>query len=69
MGWISAAFLVLATLAGLRYLGHFSRRAMELAIAACLIAMAGYAWQGSPDMPESRATGTVAATGSDRVAR
>jgi len=51
MGWIFAfGFAALAILA-LYLSGRCSRLAMELGGAVLLAGLAGYAWQGSPDMP------------------
>lgn len=51
MGWIFAfGFAVLAFL-GLWLSKRCSRQALEIAGAAILLGLAGYAWQGSPDMP------------------
>jgi hypothetical protein len=51
MGWLFAAILAALTLCGLYLSRRCSRLALELTAAAILIALAGYAWQGSPDMP------------------
>lgn len=50
MGWLSLAALSAATLLTLWKTGKLSRAALELTAAALSIAIAGYAWQGSPDM-------------------
>jgi hypothetical protein len=51
MGWIFAILFGVVTLAAFWWSGRFSRQALELALAAILVALAGYAWQGSPAMP------------------
>jgi cytochrome c-type biogenesis protein CcmH len=51
MGWILALVLGALSLAALYLSGKCSRLALEMAAAAILIAIAGYGWQGSPDMP------------------
>ncbi|MDE2405113.1 MAG: hypothetical protein KGM17_10655 [Sphingomonadales bacterium] len=56
MGWLFAVGLASGTLALLWRCGC-PRVALELIAAALLIALAGYGWQGSPDMP-----GTAAGT-------
>jgi cytochrome c-type biogenesis protein CcmH len=51
MGWVFPfAFAGLAMLAFWLWRPK-SRLALEILAAAVLIAIAGYAWQGSPDMP------------------
>jgi len=51
MGWLFAIALALAAFAGLRASRRCPRQALEIAAAAILVGLAGYAWQGSPDMP------------------
>lgn len=51
MGWLFLIVLSAATFAALYLSRRCSRQALELGGVALLIAMAGYAWQGSPDMP------------------
>lgn len=51
MGWLFAILLATASLVALWKSGRCSRTALELAAAAILVGIAGYAWQGSPDMP------------------
>lgn len=50
MGWVILTVLCSATLLGLWHYGRISRTALELLAAALTLAIAGYAWQGSPDM-------------------
>lgn len=50
MGWLFAFVLAAATFMALWRSGRCSRLALEIAGAAILIGLAGYAWQGSPDM-------------------
>lgn len=50
MGWIVALVLSGGVLAGLHLSGRLARPAVEIAVVAMLIALAGYGWQGSPDM-------------------
>lgn len=50
MGWMLVLALALVTFAGLWFSKRCSRMALEMAAAAILIAVAGYAWQGSPNM-------------------
>ncbi|MEQ1498844.1 MAG: hypothetical protein ABL914_09285 [Novosphingobium sp.] len=51
MGWLFVAIFAALTFAGLYFSKRCSRAALELAGAAILIALAGYGWLGSPDMP------------------
>ena len=50
MGWLFPMLFGVAALMLLWRSGRCSRSALELAFAAILIALAGYAWQGSPTM-------------------
>lgn len=50
MGWLIPALVCALTLFGLWRSRRVSRGAIELTAAALLIAVAGYAWQGSPNM-------------------
>lgn len=51
MAWISVFLLCAATFGGLWWSGRFSRTALELLGAALMLAVAGYAWQGTPNQP------------------
>lgn len=51
MGWLLFALLAGLTGLALHASGRCSRQALELCGAALLVAAAGYAWQGSPDLP------------------
>lgn len=51
MGWIIAAVLAALCFAGLYFARRCSRLALEIVGAALLLALAGYGWQGSPDLP------------------
>lgn len=51
MGWLFPILFGMLTFALLRRSGRCSRPALELTAVAVLIALAGYAWQGSPSMP------------------
>jgi cytochrome c-type biogenesis protein CcmH len=51
MGWLIAAMFAVLTFTALYLSKRCSRQALELAGAAILIALAGYGWQGSPDLP------------------
>jgi cytochrome c-type biogenesis protein CcmH len=51
MGWTFAFGFAAISFAALYLSGRCSRLALELAGAALLVGIAGYAWQGSPDMP------------------
>jgi hypothetical protein len=50
MGWLFPAGFAALTLLVLKQSGRCSRPALEIIAAALLIAIAGYGWQGSPDM-------------------
>lgn len=51
MGWVAMIVLALAIGLGLRFVGGLRGAVLQLAAAALLVAMAGYAWQGRPEMP------------------
>jgi len=51
MGWIMAIGLAVLAFAALWLSRRCSRMALELAGAALLLGLVGYAWQGSPEMP------------------
>ena len=50
MGWVFAFGYAALTLGGFALYGRLTRDALLIAGAALLIALAGYGWQGSPDM-------------------
>lgn len=50
MGWLFAILFAALTLGGLWLSGRCPRLALEIAAAALLVGLAGYGWQGSPDM-------------------
>jgi hypothetical protein len=51
MGWVIALVLAAICFAALYFSKRCSRLGLEIVGAALLIALAGYGWQGSPDMP------------------
>lgn len=51
MGWIFVLGFAAVALAALYLSGRCSRLALEIAGAGLLLALVGYSWQGSPDMP------------------
>ncbi|MDE2596046.1 MAG: hypothetical protein KGL44_04115 [Sphingomonadales bacterium] len=51
MGWMFAIGFAALAFAGLYFSGRCSRQALEIAGAALLVGLAGYGWQGSPDLP------------------
>lgn len=53
MGWVFVIGFALMVFAVLWRSGRCSRLALEVAAAALLVGIAGYGWQGSPDMPGS----------------
>ena len=50
MGWVFTFLFAALALGGLHLSGRCPRLALEIAAAALLAGLAGYAWQGSPDM-------------------
>lgn len=50
MGWMVAIVLAVLAFIGLWRSGRCPRMALEVAAAALLVGLAGYGWQGSPDM-------------------
>lgn len=53
MAWIGAVLLAVAALLGIHLSSKGQRLIVECALAALLIGLAGYAWQGSPDLSGS----------------
>jgi cytochrome c-type biogenesis protein CcmH/NrfG len=51
MGWILVLVFAVATGVGLGRIGKLDRSALELVGAGLCLALAGYAWQGSPSVP------------------
>ncbi len=51
MGWIFVIGFGALVFAAIYFSHRASRLALEIVVAALLIGVAGYAWQGSPDMP------------------
>lgn len=51
MGWTLALGFAALSFLGLTLSRRCSPTALKIAAAALLIGVAGYAWQGSPDMP------------------
>jgi cytochrome c-type biogenesis protein CcmH len=50
MGWIFVIGFAILTFAGLYLSGRCTRVALEISGAILLVGVAGYAWQGSPEM-------------------
>lgn len=50
MGWLFAICFAAICFGALWMSGRCSRQALEIVGAALLLGLAGYAWQGSPDM-------------------
>jgi cytochrome c-type biogenesis protein CcmH/NrfG len=50
MGWLFIVLLALVVLAFLWRFGRLDRSGIQFAAAALLLALAGYAWQGHPDL-------------------
>jgi cytochrome c-type biogenesis protein CcmH len=53
MGWAILLLLALGAFAAIWRFGHLDRAGLQLLAAALLVALAGYAWQGRPDLPGS----------------
>lgn len=51
MGWLILLCFVAGSFSYLRFTKRCTRQALEICAAALLVGMAGYAWQGSPDIP------------------
>jgi cytochrome c-type biogenesis protein CcmH len=61
MGWLFMLVLAVLTFAGLWRSRLLNRTALEITAVATLIGIAGYAWQGSPNLPGvSTANGAAA---------
>lgn len=56
MSWIIVIVISLIVLLAFRFKASFPRSVFEIAIVAVLVALAGYSWQGSPDLPEHPAS-------------
>ena len=53
MGWAILLVLALGAFAAVWRFGRLDRAGLQLLAAALLLALAGYAWQGRPDLPGS----------------
>lgn len=53
MGWLFPLLFAALILVAMVRFAKSPRAALELAVVAALIALAGYAWQGSPGLPGS----------------
>jgi cytochrome c-type biogenesis protein CcmH len=62
MGWLFLLVFAGLTFAGLWRSRLLNRTALEIATVAILVGLAGYAWQGSPNLPGVSAT-TISTTG------
>lgn len=62
-GWIFPFAFAAATWLALWRSGRCSRLALEIAAAALLVGLAGYAWQGEPGMPGNPVQAIPASTG------
>jgi hypothetical protein len=56
MGWLFMLVFAALTFAGLWRSRLLNRTALEITVVAILVGLAGYAWQGSPDLPGVAAT-------------
>jgi hypothetical protein len=52
MGWVFAVAFAAITLLALAGSGRMPRLALEISVAFILVGLAGYGWQGSPNMSE-----------------
>ena len=52
-GWIAAGGLAILLMLALMFVGRIPRAAWEISAAALLLGLAGYAWQGNPDLAGS----------------
>jgi cytochrome c-type biogenesis protein CcmH/NrfG len=57
MGWLALLILAPAAFAAIWRFGRLDRAGSQLLAAALLLALAGYAWQGSPGVPGSPQAG------------
>jgi cytochrome c-type biogenesis protein CcmH len=62
MGWVFALGLAALSFAGLYLSKRCSRAALQIAGAAILLAIAGYAWQGRPGMTGHPVASTTGVT-------
>lgn len=51
IGWLILAILILLVVVALWRFARLPRGGVELMLAVTLLSVAGYAWQGNPDMP------------------
>ena len=51
MGWFAALIMALLLFAGLWHFARLDRGMLQFLLAAILFALAGYAWQGRPELP------------------
>lgn len=59
MGWIFPIIFGGMTLVILQRSGRCSRAALDFVLAAILLALAGYAWQGHPAQPGGEASRAI----------
>lgn len=62
MGWFFIFVFAALTFAGLWRSRLLNRTGLEIAVVAILVGLAGYAWQGSPNLSGVSAT-TISPTG------
>jgi cytochrome c-type biogenesis protein CcmH len=62
MGWMFLLVFAALTFAGLWRSRLLNRTGLEIAAVALLVGLAGYAWQGSPNLP-GVSSANVATTG------
>ena len=66
-GWLISILLALVTAAGLLVAARPGRTALQLVVAALLVGLAGYAWQGAPALPGHPTTAEAARRGRDTL--
>jgi cytochrome c-type biogenesis protein CcmH len=62
MGWLFVIVFAALTFAALMRSRLLNRTALEITVVAILIGLAGYAWQGSPNLPGVSATNNTTAS-------
>ena len=67
MGWVAMIVLALAVAAALFPFVRKDKGAFQFLLAALLIALAGYSWQGSPSQPGSEPSASHARPSASRL--
>jgi len=66
-GWLISALLALVTAAGLLIVARPGRAALQLVLAALLVGLAGYAWQGTPALSGHATTAETSRRGRETL--